>query len=129
MVSGRTVANYIENPQAFDAVPGAGARDMRGVAELRVRPDDRLILGDVDEAADAVDDRGVVARLDEVGRGAVLHADVLPVDVDAKRLRLHTTVWHGEKAVLTGEYLFLHVDQNQGRVTAFPDDDPALARR
>lgn len=60
--------------------------------------------------------------LDEVGRGAVLHADVLPVDADAKRLRLHTTVWNGEKAVLTGEYLFLHVDQDEGRVTAFPDD-------
>jgi hypothetical protein len=24
--------------------------------------------------------------------------------------------------VLTGEYLFLHVDQDEGRVTAFPDD-------
>ena len=56
------------------------------------------------------------------GRGAVLHADVLPVDADAKRLRLHTTVWNGEEAVLTGEYLFLHVDQDGGRVTPFPED-------
>lgn len=58
----------------------------------------------------------------EVGRGAVLQADVLPVDADAKRLRLHTTVWNGDEVVLTGEYLFLHVDQGEGRVTAFPDD-------
>lgn len=60
--------------------------------------------------------------LDEVGRGAVLRAEVLPVDADAKRLRLHTTVYDGERAVLTGEYLFLHVDQGQGRVAPFPDD-------
>lgn len=60
--------------------------------------------------------------LAEVGRGAVLHADVLPVDADAKRLRLHTTVWNGDEAVLTGEYLFLHVDQAEGRVTPFPPD-------
>jgi acyl-CoA thioester hydrolase len=60
--------------------------------------------------------------LDEVGRGAVLHADVLPVDADAKRLRLHTSVYDGDRLVLTGEYLFLHVDQNAGRVTPFPDD-------
>lgn len=60
--------------------------------------------------------------LDEVGRGAVLHADVLPVDADAKRLRLHTSVYDGERLVLTGEYLFLHVDQDAGRVTPFPDD-------
>jgi len=60
--------------------------------------------------------------LDEVSRGAVLHADVLPVDADAKRLRLHTTVYLDETPVLTGEYLFLHVDQNAGRVTPFPSD-------
>lgn len=65
--------------------------------------------------------------LAEVGRGAVLHADVLPVDADPKRLRLHTTVYDDAgTAVLTGEYLFLHVDQNQGRVTPFPDDRAAV---
>jgi acyl-CoA thioesterase FadM len=63
--------------------------------------------------------------LAEVGRGAVLHADVLPVDADAKRLRLHTTVWNGATAVLTGEYLFLHVDQTQGGVAPFPPDRAA----
>jgi acyl-CoA thioester hydrolase len=60
--------------------------------------------------------------LDEVGRDAVLYAEVLPVDADTKRLRLHTTVFRGETAVLTGEYLFLHVDQGSGRVTPFPPD-------
>lgn len=63
--------------------------------------------------------------LAEVGRGAMLCADVLPVDLDAKRLRLHTTVWNGDEAVLTGEYLFLHVDQDQGGVTPFPPDRAA----
>jgi acyl-CoA thioesterase FadM len=67
--------------------------------------------------------------LAEVGRGAVLHADVLPVDADTKRLRLHTTVYDGETPVLTGEYLFLHYDQGAGRVAEWPGDRAdAIAR-
>ena len=60
--------------------------------------------------------------LHEVARGQTLEADVLLVDADAKRLRLHTTVRVGDVDVLTGEYLFLHVDQNAGAVTPFPPD-------
>ena len=45
------------------------------------------------------------------------------VGADPKRLRLHTTVYDDAgTAVLTGEYLFLHVDQAEGRVTPFPPD-------
>jgi acyl-CoA thioester hydrolase len=60
--------------------------------------------------------------LSEVSNGQVLEADVLLVDCDAKRLRLHTTVRVGDTEVLTGEYLYLHVDQGSGRVTPFPPD-------
>lgn len=63
--------------------------------------------------------------LAEVKGGEVLAADVLPVDADAKRLRLHTTVLLDGSPVLTGEYLFLHVDQNEGRVVPFPPDRAA----
>ena len=64
--------------------------------------------------------------LAEVDRGATLHADVVLIDADAKRLRLHTTVFNAETAVLTGEYLFLHVDQSSGRVTPWPADRAAV---
>jgi len=60
--------------------------------------------------------------LDDVVRGAVLRAEVVLVEADAKRLRLHTTVFNGDEQVLTGEYLYLHVDQSTGRVTVFPPD-------
>ena len=63
--------------------------------------------------------------LAEVGRGAVLRSEVLLVGADAKRLRTHTTVLEGDTPVLTGEYLFLHVDQGLGRVTPFPADRAA----
>jgi acyl-CoA thioesterase FadM len=60
--------------------------------------------------------------LAEVGRGAVLRSEVLLVSADTKRLRTHATIFDGDTAVLTGEYLFLHVDQSTGRVSPFPPD-------
>ena len=60
--------------------------------------------------------------LAEVSRGQVVDADVQLVDADAKRLRLHTTLRVGDVDVLTGEYLFLHVDQGTGGVAPFPPD-------
>ena len=64
--------------------------------------------------------------LAEVSRGQVVDADVLLVDCDAKRLRLHTTLRVGDVDVLTGEYLFLHVDQTAGGVAPFPPDRAAV---
>lgn len=60
--------------------------------------------------------------LGEVGPAAVLRAETLVVDADTKRLRVHTTLYVADDAVLTGEYLYLHVDQATGRVTSFPAD-------
>lgn len=61
--------------------------------------------------------------LHEVHRGAGLRAETIVVDADAKRLRTHTTVLdEADREVLTGEYLFLHVDHASGRVTPFPAD-------
>jgi acyl-CoA thioesterase FadM len=64
--------------------------------------------------------------LAEVSRGQTVEADVLLVDCDAKRLRLRTTLRVEGTDVLTGEYLFLHVDQNVGAVTPFPPDRAAV---
>jgi acyl-CoA thioester hydrolase len=60
--------------------------------------------------------------LAEVSRGQTVDGDVLLVDSDAKRLRLHTTLRVDGTEVLTGEYLFLHVDQATGSVVPFPPD-------
>lgn len=61
--------------------------------------------------------------LQEVGRDAQLSAETLVVDADAKSLRLHTSIRHHDQALaLTGEYLFLHVDQSTGRTVPFPPD-------
>lgn len=61
--------------------------------------------------------------LGEVGPDAELHADTLLVAADNKRLRFHTTVFdENDAVVLTGEYMFLHMDQNAGRVAPFPPD-------
>ncbi len=61
--------------------------------------------------------------LGEVGPGAELHAETLVVAADTKRLRVHTSILLPDDAlVLTGEYLFLHVDQSAGRVAPFPPD-------
>ena len=64
--------------------------------------------------------------LAEVSRGQSVDAEVLLVDSDAKRLRLHTTLSVEGAPVLTGEYLFLHVDQNEGRVAPWPADRLAV---
>lgn len=68
--------------------------------------------------------------LAEVRTGARLSARTVLVDSDAKRLRMHTTVLdEGGTEVLTGEYLFLHVDQGAGRVSAFPPDRAEIVER
>lgn len=67
--------------------------------------------------------------LREVGADAELHADTVLVDAGAKRLRVHTTVFdRDEEPVLTGEYMFLHMDTGAGKVTAFPPDRDAVVR-
>ena len=60
--------------------------------------------------------------LAEVAGGATVTSETLLVDVDAKRLRIHTTLFDGATQVLTGEYLYLHMDQNAGKVSPFPQD-------
>ena len=67
--------------------------------------------------------------LAEVSRGQTVDADVLLVDADAKRLRLHTTLRVDGTAVLTGEYLVLHVDQGAGGVRPWPDDRDEVIQR
>ncbi len=65
--------------------------------------------------------------LGEVGPDAELHAETLIVAADTKRIRLHTTVFNRDEApVLTGEYMFLHVDQATGQVTPFPPGQDAV---
>jgi len=65
--------------------------------------------------------------LGEVGADAHLRAQTLLLDADAKKLRVHTTVFDDhDAAVLTGEYMFLHVDQHSGRVAPFPADRSAV---
>ncbi|MEO5653510.1 MAG: thioesterase family protein [Marmoricola sp.] len=60
--------------------------------------------------------------LGEVGPAAELRAETFVVEADSKRLRVHTTLYVADQAVLTGEHLYLHVDQSTGRVTPFPAD-------
>ncbi len=65
--------------------------------------------------------------LAEVGRGAVLRSEVLLVGADTKRLRTLATIRTVDGVdVVTGEYLFLHVDQATGRVAPFPADRAAV---
>ena len=68
--------------------------------------------------------------LAEVRAGAVLRAETVLVGADAKRLRVHTAVLDEQGGeVLTGEYLFLHVDQAAGRVVPFPPDRAEAVER
>ena len=61
--------------------------------------------------------------LAEVGPDDELHAETVVAWADAKRLRLRTTLLdRSERAVLVGEYLYLHVDTATGRVAPFPPD-------
>ncbi|MGZ4655219.1 thioesterase family protein [Oryzihumus sp.] len=65
--------------------------------------------------------------LAEVGPDAELRAESVLVDADAKRLRVRTSVFDGDGTqVLTGEYLFLHVDASLGKVVPFPPDRAAV---
>ena len=64
-----------------------------------------------------------IRYLAEASRGDVIEAESLLVSADAKRLRVHTLLRRaGGVAVATGEYLYLHVDQAAGGVTAMPPD-------
>ncbi len=66
--------------------------------------------------------------LQEVGPGAKLYAETLVVAADTKRLRVHTTILADDGVpVLTGEYLFLHVDDS-GRVAPFPSERSAAVQ-
>jgi acyl-CoA thioester hydrolase len=59
--------------------------------------------------------------LAEAVRGDVIEAASLLVSADAKRLRVHTVLRRDDGVpVATGEYLYLHVDQAAGGVTAMP---------
>ncbi|MEO6821528.1 MAG: thioesterase family protein [Candidatus Nanopelagicales bacterium] len=67
--------------------------------------------------------------LREVGPDAQLRAETVLIDADAKRLRVHTTVIDQTDApVLTGEYLFLHMDVRTGKVASFPPDRDAVVK-
>jgi acyl-CoA thioester hydrolase len=64
-----------------------------------------------------------IRYLAEAVRGDVIEAVSLLVSGDAKRLRVHTVLRRDDGVpVATGEYLYLHVDQAAGGVTAMPPD-------
>jgi acyl-CoA thioesterase FadM len=69
-----------------------------------------------------------IRYLREVKAGARLTAETVLVRADAKRLLVHTTLVDAESGgeVATAEYLFLHVDQESGRVVAFDDAQAEL---
>jgi len=61
--------------------------------------------------------------LAEVRADGELRAESVLVAADDKRLRVHTTLLDARDVpVLTGEYLYLHVDGAAGRVVPFPAD-------
>jgi acyl-CoA thioester hydrolase len=62
-----------------------------------------------------------IRYLAECTLGDVLVARSLLVSADAKRIRLHTELVRADETVVaTGEYLYLHVDEAVGGVTAMP---------
>ena len=63
--------------------------------------------------------------LAEVNRGAVLTSRSQLVHHDTKRLRVHTSVFEGAVEVLSGDYLYLHMDQSASKVAVFPEDRAA----
>jgi acyl-CoA thioester hydrolase len=64
-----------------------------------------------------------IRYLAEAKRGDVIEAASLLVSADARRMRVHTLLRRGDGVpVATGEYLYLHVDQAAGGVTAMPPD-------
>jgi acyl-CoA thioester hydrolase len=60
--------------------------------------------------------------LAEISAGASVTSETILIDCDAKRIRIHTILLNGGEPAFTGEYLYLHMDQNLGRVTPFPAD-------
>ncbi len=63
-----------------------------------------------------------IRYLAESNRGDVLEATSLLVSADTKRMRVHTLLSRDGTAIATGEYLYLHVDEAAGGVTAMPAD-------
>jgi acyl-CoA thioester hydrolase len=64
-----------------------------------------------------------IRYLAECKLGDALAARSLLVSADAKRIRLHTELVRADEVVAaTGEYLYLHVDEAAGGVTAMPPD-------
>jgi acyl-CoA thioester hydrolase len=67
-----------------------------------------------------------IRYLAECKLGDVMVARSLLVSADAKRIRLHTELVRADEVVVaTGEYLYLHVDEAAGGVTAMPPDRSA----
>jgi acyl-CoA thioesterase FadM len=68
--------------------------------------------------------------LREVLADEVLRVETLLVDADEKRVRVHHTLRNraGEE-VATGEYLYLHVNQDTGRVEPMPEGRRAVLRQ
>ena len=60
--------------------------------------------------------------LAEVSAGATITSETILVQADTKRIRIHTSLFDNGTEVLTGEYLYLHMDQNLGKVAPFPQD-------
>ena len=63
--------------------------------------------------------------LAEVQRGSLIRPESYIVDADTKRIRVHISLYVHDQLVLTGEHLYLHVDQSTGRVVQFPLDRQA----
>jgi acyl-CoA thioesterase FadM len=64
-----------------------------------------------------------IRYLAEARLGDVIEAASLLVSADVKRMRVHTMLRREDGGpVATGEYLYLHVDQAVGVVTAMPPD-------
>jgi len=64
--------------------------------------------------------------LHEVGADDMVTAVSQVASHDTKRLRVHTTLKVGDTDVAAGDSLYLHVDTEAGKVTAFPDDRAAV---
>jgi acyl-CoA thioester hydrolase len=61
--------------------------------------------------------------MQEVSAEDQLRAESILATHDAKRVRVHTTLFKGNDVqVATGDSLYLHVDTASGRVSTFPDD-------
>ena len=68
--------------------------------------------------------------LAEVPRGARVRAESRLVEVDAKRLRIRTSLLDDSgRQVLDAESRYVHVDQSAGRVVPFPDDRAQILHR